>query len=99
MRELRVRCPDCGELDVSAGEVVVSQKSPGQLSYSFRCPRCEHVAEKDCDSRVGRLLLLGGARGDGAMVAGLAGFGPQHVTELRTLLDKPDWQHHLRRAS
>ena len=99
MRELRVRCPGCGELDVSAGEVVVSQKSPGRMAYSFRCPGCEEIAEKACGSRVGRLLLLGGARGDDATVAGLEGFGPQHVTELRTLLDQPDWLNHLRRAS
>jgi hypothetical protein len=99
MRELRVRCPGCGDLDVSAGDVVVTQRSPGLMAYSFRCPQCAEVAHKACDPRVGRLLLLGGAQADDATVDGLAAFGPQHVTELRTLLDRPDWINHLRRAS
>ena len=99
MRELRVQCPDCGELDVSANEVLVNQTGPGVLTYAFRCPQCRQVAKKKCDSQSGRLLLLGGAQADRATVAGLAAFRPEHVTQLRELLDRPDWFEEFRQAS
>jgi hypothetical protein len=99
VRELRVHCPRCGELDLPAGEVVVSQRSHGVLTYTFRCPHCRDIAEKACDSQVGRLLLLGGAQSTDATAAGLAAFRPEDVTVLRDLLDSPDWFDRLLRAS
>jgi hypothetical protein len=99
VRELRVQCPDCGELDVPANEVLINQNGPGTLTYAFRCPQCRQVVKKRCDSQSGRLLLLGGAQADRATVDRLAAFRPDHVTQLRELLDKPDWFEDFLRAS
>jgi isopentenyl diphosphate isomerase/L-lactate dehydrogenase-like FMN-dependent dehydrogenase len=99
VRALRLRCPACGELDVPADEVVVTRHGPANLSYAFSCPRCLAMADKDCDTRVGRLLLLSGARSDQDVAAGLAAFGPDHVAKLRARLEQPDWFEQFRAAS
>ena len=99
MRQLRVQCPDCGGVDVAADDVRVDEHSLGRMGFSFHCPSCLDVVAKSCDTQVGRLLLLNGARADSAAVARLDAFRPDHVTRLRTLLDAPDWFDQLRKVS
>jgi hypothetical protein len=78
-------------VDVSSDDVRVSQNTSGRMGFSFHCPRCLEVVSKGCDTQVGRLLLLRGARADQAVVAELDAFRPDHITRLRAMLDEPDW--------
>ena len=99
MRQVRVHCPECGGVEVPAGDVRVDQHSSGQTRFSFHCPSCLAVVTKSCDTQVGRLLLLNGASADDAVVTDLDAFRPDHVTRLRVLLDDPGWFDRLREAS
>lgn len=99
MRQLRVQCPECGGADVPANDVCVHHDAPGRMGFSFHCPTCLDVVTTSCDTRVGRLLLLSGARPENAAVADLDAFRPSHVTRLRALLDEPGWFDQLRDAS
>jgi hypothetical protein len=99
MRQLRVRCTECAEVTVASDEVHVRQLDPGRMAFSFCCPQCGKEITKECDSQVGRLLLLGGATAEEATIATLDAFRMDHVVELRNLLDQPDWFERFRQAS
>jgi hypothetical protein len=98
VRELLVRCPDCGDMEVSAGDVFVARSAPDRMSYTFRCPLCLSVTVKDCDPRAGRLLLLAGAEAEPSTVADLAAFGLEHIDKFRRQLAHPNWYDRFREA-
>jgi hypothetical protein len=99
MRRLRLRCDDCGEVTLPAGEVTVSGTAePGRVNYSFRCPVCGGVAEQGCDVSAGRLLLLNGARAKPAAAPVAAPLGLADLVLLRELLNRPDFVDIMRKA-
>jgi hypothetical protein len=78
--------------------VYVNQENPNRMTFSFPCPRCVVTVTRECDEQVGRLLLMSGAHATRSTVAGLDAFRPDHITQLRALLDEPDWFDRLKRA-
>ncbi len=61
MTTIKASCPGCGEVDLSAEEIVlrIGADRSGN-SYGFSCPGCGDFVEKPADDRVVRLLLSGG---------------------------------------
>lgn len=104
MRKLQFRCARCGEVVMSADEVVLTSGESSPLSYIFRCPVCRLFVVERCSEVTARLLLLGGARTGAPPVparppaSGPSVLGPEHVEELRRLIDRPDWLTLLRDA-
>jgi hypothetical protein len=99
MRRLRVRCEVCGEVGLPANDVVVSGTSdPGRVRCSFDCPDCGQTGVQYCDVGAGRLLLLGGARGEPSSVPLVRPLGLSDIGELRALMDRPDFITLLKKA-
>lgn len=64
MATVRTTCPDCNdaEFDVPAESILLQWREDIDAgSYSFLCPGCDHVQEKETDDRVAKLLLVAGA--------------------------------------
>jgi hypothetical protein len=92
MRRLRLRCADCGEVTLPAGEVVVTGAAePGLVTCSFRCPVCGGVSEHGCDVQAGRLLLMGGAKARPTAAPVAPPLGLADLVLLRELLNRPDF--------
>ena len=61
MATIRASCPDCGDVELTIGQVRVSVCSTNnQGSYSFRCPSCQVVVDKVAQSRVIDILVASG---------------------------------------
>ena len=61
MTTIKATCPMCGEIDLSADDVLLrigGNKSSN--TYGFSCPTCTDFVEKPADERIVRLLLSGG---------------------------------------
>jgi predicted RNA-binding Zn-ribbon protein involved in translation (DUF1610 family) len=61
MTTIKATCPFCGEVDLSADDIVLKIGAKSETnSYSFACPGCGDTVQKPADRRVVRLLLSGG---------------------------------------
>ncbi len=63
MVTIKATCPGCGEVDLTAADIVLRIGTPQAgtaNSYCFSCPACERFVQKPADDRVVRLLLSGG---------------------------------------
>lgn len=63
MATLRVSCPDCGDQEVTSGNVTVrvcSANSNGE--YRFACPECKLMTVKEAEPRIVELLVSSGTR-------------------------------------
>jgi hypothetical protein len=98
MRRLRLRCEDCGEVTLPAGEVTVSGSAePGRVSCAFQCPVCGGASEHGCDASAGRLLLMGGAQMKQATAPVPPPLGLADLVLLQELLNRPDFVDIMRR--
>ena len=63
MATIRASCPDCGDVELTTGDVAVRIcTANNQGSYSFRCPGCRLAVAKDAPTRVVDLLVSSGVR-------------------------------------
>ena len=61
MTTIKATCPDCGEVDLTAEEILLRIGGARTANtYGFSCPTCSVFIEKPADDRVVRLLLSGG---------------------------------------
>jgi hypothetical protein len=61
MTTIKASCPTCGEVDLSAEEILLRIATAQRASsYGFSCPTCSDFVEKAADDRVVKLLLSGG---------------------------------------
>ena len=61
MTTIKATCPDCGEVDLTADDVLLRiGASAAGNTYGFSCPTCSEFVEKPADERIVRLLLSGG---------------------------------------
>jgi predicted RNA-binding Zn-ribbon protein involved in translation (DUF1610 family) len=61
MTTIKATCPACGEVDLSADDVLLRiGGNKASNTYGFSCPTCSEFIEKPADERVVRLLLSGG---------------------------------------
>lgn len=61
MTTIKATCPLCGEVDLTAEEILLRVANGGRASsYGFSCPGCCDFVEKAADDRVVKLLLSGG---------------------------------------
>lgn len=61
MTTIKATCPLCGEVSLSADDVLLRIGSPSAgNTYAFDCPDCGDFVEKPADERVIKLLLSGG---------------------------------------
>jgi hypothetical protein len=61
MTTIKATCPNCGEVDLTAEDILLrigTVKSAN--TYGFTCPECHEFVEKPADERIVRLLLSGG---------------------------------------
>ena len=55
---IKTRCPECGEVEVVVGEVVLSMPTGGDEGYyTFDCPSCGQEVQKGANRKVIDLLL------------------------------------------
>lgn len=99
----KASCPDCGEVKVGVGEVVLRHNLDDDTwAYRFRCPECDLIAAFETRARLADLM-----RGVGSPVEEWrypqelreSHYGPaitsDDILELHELLDQPDWVEHL----
>ncbi|HET7483696.1 MAG TPA: hypothetical protein VFK89_12645 [Actinomycetota bacterium] len=61
MTTIKATCPDCGEVDLSAEDILLRIGGNATANtYGFSCPTCSEFVEKAADERIVRLLLSGG---------------------------------------
>jgi hypothetical protein len=61
MTTIKATCPDCGEVDLTAEDILLRIGAVQDANtYGFSCPTCSTFVEKPADERVIRLLLSGG---------------------------------------
>ena len=61
MTTIKATCPTCGEVSLTAEDILLRIGSAkGNSTYGFSCPDCSSFVEKPADERVVRLLLSGG---------------------------------------
>ncbi len=62
MTTIKATCPDCGEVDLTADDILlrIGSATASNTTYGFSCPGCQEFVEKPADERVVRLLLSGG---------------------------------------
>ncbi len=103
MVTIKATCPGCGEVNLTADDILLRIGStPAANSYCFSCPGCHRFVEKPADDRVVRLLLSGG-------VMPLVSQVPAEALEMKSgppithddllafheLLEADDWFEHL----
>lgn len=61
MTTIKATCPECGEVDLTADDILlrIGAAQDGN-TYGFSCPTCGTFVQKPADDRVIRLLLSGG---------------------------------------
>lgn len=61
MPSIRATCTECGDVDLSTGDVRARVcDDDNQASYSFRCPACHMIVAKPAEARVVELLAAAG---------------------------------------
>jgi hypothetical protein len=61
MTTIKATCPGCGEVDLTAEDVLLRiGGTKASNTYGFSCPTCSRFIEKPADDRIVRLLLSGG---------------------------------------
>ena len=61
MTTIKASCPGCGEVELTAADVVLMVCSHAPLSYyAFLCPSCAVEVRKPADDHVVQLLVSGG---------------------------------------
>lgn len=61
MTTIKATCPTCGEVDLTAEDVLLRiGGNKTSNTYGFSCPTCTDFVEKPADERIVRLLLSGG---------------------------------------
>jgi len=103
MTTIKATCPDCGEVDLTAEDVLLRIGATRSVnSYGFTCPDCAEFVEKPADERVVRLLLSGGVVPVPVHVPAEAleiHVGPpinhNDILEFHELLESNDWFHLL----
>ena len=61
MTTIEATCPRCGEVDLTAGDILLRIGATQAVNtYGFTCPHCSKFVEKAADDRIVRLLLSGG---------------------------------------
>jgi hypothetical protein len=60
MTTIKATCPGCGEVDLTADDIVLRIGAAQINTYGFTCPTCAQFVEKPADDRIVRLLLSGG---------------------------------------
>lgn len=61
MTTIKATCPGCGEVDLTADDIVLRIGASKTVNtYGFSCPDCREFVTKQADDRVIRLLLSGG---------------------------------------
>lgn len=63
MVTIKATCPGCGEVNLTADDIVLrigAAQAGTANSYCFSCPGCAQFVQKPADERVVRLLLSGG---------------------------------------
>ena len=65
MTTIKASCYDCGEVELSAEDVVLRVCNHAPASYyRFSCPSCQRDVRKPADDHVVSLLLSGGVRAE-----------------------------------
>jgi hypothetical protein len=106
MTTIKATCPGCGEIDLTADDIVLRIGAAQANTYGFTCPACGDFVEKPADDRVVRLLLSGGVVPVPVHVPAEA-FEPHEgpaityddILELHELLKRDDWAEELLRHS
>lgn len=64
MKLIRVRCPLCGDVDLSSSDItlVVYREAPNRSHYTFRCATCRRSVCKPAQEDVVSVLSLAGVR-------------------------------------
>ena len=61
MMEIRVRCPDCGHVEVPAGKITLLLTPSGdQGAYGFDCPSCGRMVDTVANRTAVALLIAAG---------------------------------------
>jgi uncharacterized Zn finger protein len=106
MTTIKATCPGCGEVDLTADDIVLRIGAAQANTYGFTCPTCGNFVEKPADDRVVRLLLSGGVVPVPTHVPAEAfelHEGPvityDDILEFHEMLDRDDWAEELLRHS
>jgi hypothetical protein len=63
MGSARVTCPDCGDIELMTGEIMVRfNVDTNEGQYVFGCPKCLGVQVKWCEPRILELLETAGCQ-------------------------------------
>ncbi|HEX5950618.1 MAG TPA: hypothetical protein VFZ96_06415 [Actinomycetota bacterium] len=61
MTAIRIKCPTCGEVDLSPEEMSLFMAPSGdRLSYSFTCPECSLEVDRPASRKTAALLIAAG---------------------------------------
>ncbi|HET9724827.1 MAG TPA: hypothetical protein VFR44_13445 [Actinomycetota bacterium] len=61
MTAIRIKCPTCGEVDLSPEEMSLFMAPSGErLSYSFTCPECALEVDRPASRKTAALLIAAG---------------------------------------
>jgi predicted RNA-binding Zn-ribbon protein involved in translation (DUF1610 family) len=61
MTAIRIKCPTCGEVDLSPEEMSLFMAPSGdQLSYSFTCPVCSLEVDRPTTRKTAAMLIAAG---------------------------------------
>ncbi|HEU4354857.1 MAG TPA: hypothetical protein VFT27_04640 [Actinomycetota bacterium] len=61
MTAIRIKCPTCGEVDLTPEEMSLFMAPSGErLSYSFTCPECSLEVDRPASRKTAALLIAAG---------------------------------------
>ncbi len=60
MTAIRIKCPTCGEVDLSPDELSLYVPSEDRVTYSFTCPECDRTVERPTTRKTAALLIAAG---------------------------------------
>ena len=103
MTTIKATCPECGEVDLTADDILLRIGSAREKNtYGFSCPSCDRFVEKSADDRIVRLLLSGGVIPVVVQVPAEIlepHWGPpinhDDLLEFHQLLESDDWYENL----
>jgi predicted RNA-binding Zn-ribbon protein involved in translation (DUF1610 family) len=107
MTVIKATCPGCGEVDLGAEDISLTlhdDRTNGNDTYSFACPKCSSHVEKVADNCVVRLLMSGGVVPN-IQVVPMEVFEREHVSgppftyddliDFHQFLETDDWEDAL----